>query len=276
MADASPTEEFPPLKSLTRSQRRVLGTLIEKGITVPESYPLTVKALTAGCNQKSNREPITNYSEDDVLETLEELRGLGLAAVVHTESGRTERFRHYLRRRMSDLTEPQVAVLAELLLRGRQPAGDLRARASRMAPAGTLDSLDQLRHELSGLQQKSLIQTDGGLDRRGVEIDHNLYEPEENRKLAARAPGDEPPPAVSRSAAAAVTMPSFAAPGPAPHPQIAAPAGSDVVGRIVALESSCAALRTENRDLRAELESLREGVDRIASDLQKLRESLGA
>jgi uncharacterized protein YceH (UPF0502 family) len=273
MADALPTEEFPPLCVLSSSQRRVLGTLIEKGITVPESYPLTVKALTAGCNQKSNREPTTNYSEDDVLEALEELRGLGLAAVVHTESGRTERFRHYLRRRMTDLSEPQVAVLAELLLRGRQPAGDLRARASRMAPAGTLDTLDQLRQELSGLLQNGLIQTDGGLDRRGVEIDHNLYEPRENRKMTAPASGYEPPSAATRPAAATVTAPGLSAQRPVTP---AAALDGDVPGRIAALESACATLRSENGNLRGELETLRSQFDRLSADLRTLRDALGA
>ena len=190
--------------------------MIEKGITVSESYPLTLKALTTGCNQKNNRDPITHFSEDDVLETLDELRELGLAAVVHTESGRTERYRHYLRRRMADLSEPQVAVLAELLLRGRQSAGDLRSRASRMAPAGSLDSQDQLRTELTGLLEKGLIQADGPLDRRGVEIDHHLYEPGESRTMTPRAVEDIPRFALARplSTASAVSTPVSARPRP--------------------------------------------------------------
>lgn len=271
MADEQ-TESYPPLKSLTKIERRVLGTMIEKGITVPESYPLTLKALTTGCNQKNNREPVTSYTEDDVLDTLDALRELGLAAVVHTESGRTERYRHYLRRRMADLTEPQVAILAELLLRGRQPTGDLRARASRMSPAGTLDSLDQLRTELTSLQQKGLVQADGPLDRRGVEVDHNLYEPQEGRKLAQRAVDDDERPAVESrpspiaSSAAPVLRPAASVPASAP----------DQSGRTVALESSLAALRSENQELKAELNGLRNQIQRLADDLQKLREALGA
>src|SRR5579864_1862442 len=173
MNDSTEQTELPPLTSLSPAQRRVLGTMIEKGLTVPESYPMTLKGLTTGCNQKSARHPITNYQEADVEETLGELRELGLAAVVHTESGRTERFRHYVRRRFSTLSEPQVAILGELLLRGRQSVGDLRGRASRMAPPGSLESLEQLRTELTGLVSMKLVQSDGPLDRRGVEIDHN-------------------------------------------------------------------------------------------------------
>lgn len=272
MSDAQEPSDRPPLTSLTKTQRRVLGTLVEKAITVAESYPLTLKALTAGCNQKSNRDPVTSYSEDDVHDTVEELRVLGLAAVVHTESGRTERFRHYLRQRIAELSEPQVAILTELLLRGRQPAGDLRARASRMAPAGMLDSVDQLRHELTGLLSRRLIQTDGSLDRRGVEVDHNLYEPREARTLAQRAADDDPSPPMS----AAPVRPAIPAASPAPRPA-QAPAGSaESAARLDGLESACAALRAENAELRSQLDELRDEVKQLTGELRKLREALGA
>src|SRR5579859_5484030 len=94
---------LPPITSLSPAQRRVLGTMIEKALTVPESYPLTLKALTTGCNQKSARHPLTNYSEDEIEESINSLREMGLAAVVHTELGRTERYRHYVRKRFSSL-----------------------------------------------------------------------------------------------------------------------------------------------------------------------------
>src|SRR5580765_1766232 len=199
MSDVSLDAQLPPITSLTPAQRRVLGTMIEKALTVPESYPLTLKALTTGCNQKSARHPLTNYSEDDVEDTLTHLRELGLAAVVHTETGRTERFRHYVRRRFSDLSEPQVAILGELLLRGRQPMGELRSRASRMAPPGSLDSLDQLRTELAGLMSMNFAQSDGPLERRGIEIDHNLYEVRESKTMTQRTTFDDDPPLAAAS-----------------------------------------------------------------------------
>jgi uncharacterized protein YceH (UPF0502 family) len=247
----------------------VLGVLVEKAISVPESYPLTLKALTTGCNQKNNREPVTNYSEDDVHETLDELRALGLAAVVHTESGRTERFRHYLRQRIADLSEPQVAILTELLLRGRQPAGDLRARASRMAPAGTLDSLDQLRHELTGLLARGLIQSDGPLERRGVEVDHKLYEAQEARVMTSRISADEPPPAQH---AALPGSPGAAAPAGRPPD----PSGPAISSRLTALEAAHAALRSSNDELQSAIHSIRDELSRLTDELRKLREALGA
>ncbi len=175
--------EQPPVKVLSKAQRRVLGVLVEKGITTPEYYPMTLKALTAGCNQKSNRMPLTEYSEEDVLQTIDELRGLGLAAVVHTESGRTERYRHYVRKQFR-WNESQLAILIELWLRGRQSVGDLRSRASRMH---AIDSLDDLREELRSLLEQGFVQATGSLTSRGVEVDHNFYKPSENQTLTMSA-----------------------------------------------------------------------------------------
>src|SRR5579872_2376652 len=266
MTDTEQDQNLPPITSLTPVQRRVLGTMIEKALTVPESYPLTLKALTTGCNQKSSRHPITNYSEDDVEEALGQLRELGLAAVVHTESGRTERFRHYVRRRFSALSEPRVAILGELLLRGRQSVGDLRGRASRMAPAGSLDSLEQLRTELTGLVALKMARSDGPLDRRGIEVDHDLYQPREGQTMAARTTFDDEPaasgPAQSGGPAAVLRPPtSSAAPTSAPN--------TDLLDRIAVLEKSCADLRSENRELR-------EQVDELRNSLKELRQALGA
>jgi uncharacterized protein YceH (UPF0502 family) len=165
------TEKLTEFPALDRRQRRVLGVLIEKGMTTPEYYPLTLKAVTTGCNQKSNRDPVTSLDEETVLETLEELRELGFTATVHTDGGRAERYRHYIRHRF-DLSEPQIAILAELLLRGRQQLGELRSRSSRMT---AIESLDILREALGGLMQMDAVRASGDLKRRGIEVDHGLY-----------------------------------------------------------------------------------------------------
>ncbi len=177
------------LTELTRKQRRVLGTLLEKGFTTPDQYPLTLKACTTGCNQKNNRDPISSYDEDAVAETLDQLQRLGLVGVVHTESGRTERFRHYMRHKLT-LTEVQLAVMTELLLRGRQQMGELRTRASRMRP---IDSLETLREAVEGLVQLKMVQSNGPLDRRGIEIDHSLYPAGENHDAMPVFKGDPEP-----------------------------------------------------------------------------------
>ncbi|MSR60690.1 MAG: DUF480 domain-containing protein [Planctomycetaceae bacterium] len=269
MPDPTDNNEFPPLQSLTATQRRVLGTLIEKALTVPESYPLTLKSLTTGCNQKSGRSPLTNISEDDAAEAADQLRALGLAAVVHTESGRTERYRHYMRRRLPHLSEPQVAILAELLLRGRQSIGDLRTRASRMAPAGTLDSLEQIRHELSGLREHKFAQSDAPLERRGAEIDHNLYEPKEGQRMVPRPQEDEP----TTTSPSSHSVRHDSAPV---GPSSGFSGAPEVLGRLAALELTCTTLRNQNHELRAELTSIRDELHELSAELQKLRDALGA
>ncbi|MCG6156292.1 DUF480 domain-containing protein [Rubinisphaera margarita] len=163
--------EIEFLGSLNKKERRVLGVLIEKSLTTPEYYPLTLKALASGCNQKSNREPVTNYDEFELEEVLDGLRQRGLIAAVQTAGGRTERFRHLLRE-ATTWNAGQLAIMAELLLRGRQQLGELRSRASRMT---AIESLDELREELGLLMQDGYVASSGDLGRRGVEVNHALY-----------------------------------------------------------------------------------------------------
>ena len=184
----SSAETAPAITELSKAQRRVIGVLLEKAFTTPDAYPLTLKAVTTGCNQKSNRDPVTNYSEDDVQQVLDELREMGLVGELHTEGGRTERYRHYMRQRFA-LSEPQLAILTELLLRGRQQLGELRTRAGRMVP---IDSQDALRAELAGLQEMNLIQASAPLERRGAEVDHNVYRAGEGKALKQSQDSDEP------------------------------------------------------------------------------------
>jgi len=250
----------PPVRQLSRAQRRVLGVLVEKAFTTPEYYPLTLKAATSGCNQKSNRSPITHYSEDAVEETLDELRKLGLAAVVHTESGRTERYRHYMRQRYP-FSETQLAIITELLLRGRQQLGELRSRASRMVP---IENLDDLRADLEELAEQGYVQASGPLQRRGIEVDHAFYEPQENAaQVTGSWTGTEPP---APGAGAESSSPSAASGGE--H------TASDE--RVSVLEQACRDLRVELREARLEIEGLRDQVTQLGDELAELRRDLGA
>lgn len=275
------TEEFeiagPPITELSKGQRRVLGVLLEKAFTTPEYYPLTLKAITTGCNQKNNRSPLTNYSEDDVLPIVDELRQLGLVAVIHTETGRTERYRHYMRKRFQ-LTEQQLAVLTELLLRGRQSVGDLRSRASRMVP---INSLDELREALRGLMDLNAVQATGPLERRGVEVDHKFYLPREGNQLTYdEGPDDEPTVAAhdSRSSAEKSKMVSQSSP-PAPigMPRGTSPAIYDPnhSTRLSVVESSLSRCQAENADLRKSIDALQDEVNRVSERLSRLENELG-
>ncbi len=159
------------IRELSPIQQRVIGVLIEKAFTTPEQYPLTLKSLTSGCNQKSNRAPVTRHSEDTILSTVDKLREVSLVAEVFTDGGRAARYRHYMRYRF-DFSESQFAVIAELLLRGGQQPGELRTRASRMI---RIESQESLRSDLLSLREKGFIRTNGPLDRRGVIVDHTFY-----------------------------------------------------------------------------------------------------
>ncbi|MGE3314919.1 MAG: DUF480 domain-containing protein [Planctomycetaceae bacterium] len=256
----------PPLKELSKGQRRVLGVLLEKAFTTPEAYPLTPKGLTTGCNQKNNRQPLTNYSEDDVLQYVDELRELGLVAVVHTESGRTERYRHYMRKRYQ-FTEAQLAIITELLLRGRQSVGDLRARASRMTP---IDSLDDLRAALQGLQALNLVQADGPLDRRGVEVDHNLYQAREGNVLAYREAAEESTESADDSSPSPPIRP--AEPVKSQPTSSASHVSADHVN---ALENSINQLRSQNASLAGDVEALKEELGRLSGIVGQLQRDLG-
>lgn len=114
-------------------EERVLGCLVEKGITTPEYYPLTLNSLTTACNQKSNRHPVVDFDEKTVVRALDSLRDRELARVVSGADMRVPRYYHRFAE-VVELADDEVAILCELMLRGPQTVGELRGRASRMAP----------------------------------------------------------------------------------------------------------------------------------------------
>jgi uncharacterized protein YceH (UPF0502 family) len=120
---------------------RVLGVLVEKAQTTPAQYPLTLNALVNGCNQKSNRDPVTSLDEDDVLTALDSLRGKQMVREVLLSGSRVGKFRHNARDAL-EIDTTSLVVLAELLLRGPQTVGELRGRASRMHPLESISVVD--------------------------------------------------------------------------------------------------------------------------------------
>ena len=117
---------------LTDHSQRVLGCLVEKELATPEYYPLSLNGLVSACNQRNNREPIMALEPDDVADALDQLREAGLA-MQSAESARVPRYGHNLHGKLH-LTEEQIAILGELLLRGPQTSGELRGHASRLHP----------------------------------------------------------------------------------------------------------------------------------------------
>ena len=164
---------------LTPPERRVLGVLVEKAKTTPEYYPLTIAAIVTGCNQKSNRDPVTNYDADDVDDILQGLRKKG-ASVMVEGGGRVVRWKHTLYDWFK-VSKVELAVMAELMLRGPQTEGDLRARASRMEPLADLATLQAI---LEALVSRKLVVylTPPGV-KRGAIVTHGVYPPDEAEKV---------------------------------------------------------------------------------------------
>ncbi len=134
---------------LTAAQRRVLGVMIEKALTVPDQYPLTLNALLAGCNQKSNRHPVYEFAEGDVADTVQELMRMQLIRRAEIALGaRSVRFQHQASSTCGWSPREQ-AILAELLLRGPQTVGELRTRCDRMHRMPDLRYVEGILAELS-------------------------------------------------------------------------------------------------------------------------------
>lgn len=127
---------------------RVLGALLEKSLSQPAYYPMTLSAVTAACNQKTNREPVTAYGESEVGDALTALRRQQLASQSEPErNSRAIRFKHEIEGRF-DWNAAQRAIMAELMLRGPQTVGELRGRASRMTHLASTDYARELLAEL--------------------------------------------------------------------------------------------------------------------------------
>jgi uncharacterized protein YceH (UPF0502 family) len=136
---------------LDPNEVRVLGCLIEKDLATPEYYPLTLNALTNACNQKSNREPVMVLDETDVVRALDSLRKKQLAHQ-SAEGVRAAKYCHNLEGQLQ-LEPEELAVFAELLLRGPQTVGELRNRAERMSPMGDLQAVEELLEHLMAREQ---------------------------------------------------------------------------------------------------------------------------
>lgn len=233
---------------LSPRERRVVGVLAEKGKTTPEYYPLTVAAIVAGCNQKSNRDPITNYDQDDVEDALQSLRKKGASIMVEA-GGRVPRWKHTLYEWLK-VSKAELAVLIELLLRGPQTEGELRTRVNRME---SLPDLAALQTILEALMPRGLVvYLSPPGQRRGVMLTHGLYPPEELEKVrlafaaTVAAGGDEEAPA-----------------------RVSAARGELSAGALTP------AWATEIAAVRGEVDELRNRLETLAADLRELKSALG-
>jgi uncharacterized protein YceH (UPF0502 family) len=142
---------------LTADEIRVLGALIEKDITTPEYYPLSLNALVNACNQKSNREPVMVLNEDAVRHALESLQPKRLAGPASSADSRVPKFEHRLQE-VFNFDRRETAILCVLLLRGAQTLGELRGRTERMHHFETLDEVQATIQKLAS-RDPSLVTT---------------------------------------------------------------------------------------------------------------------
>jgi uncharacterized protein YceH (UPF0502 family) len=233
----------PRWQPIPAIDRRIVGVLVEKAKTTPEQYPLTLNALRSGCNQKSNRFPVVQLDFDEIEESVDRLRKIGAVTIVH-DSGRVPKYRHWMYEWLG-VDKVELAIMAELLLRGAQTLGELSA----------------LRPVVASLNAKNLLVylTPEG---RGCVVTHNLYLPQELEKLRSQYGAFEAP------AAAA----DFDAEVPASATNRGRPTVS-VKGAEPAGEED--ALLAEVEELRNEVGELRSQVDELRGDLARLARRVG-
>jgi uncharacterized protein YceH (UPF0502 family) len=231
-------QQKPRWQPIPAIERRILGVLVEKAKTVPESYPMTLAGLCTGCNQKNNRYPLMQLEQDQLDAPLERLRTMGALALVQG-SGRVEKFRHYASDWLG-VDKLELAVMVELLLRGAQTEGELRQRASRLE---SIVDLTTLRTVLHSLEKKGLVisLTSAG---RGHVVTHNLYEPREMEKVRRDYEGQAP-------AAAADDDEEESTPSAVPGPSV----------------------RELVDVLRRDLDELKKQVDAMRDEMTNLRQS---
>jgi uncharacterized protein YceH (UPF0502 family) len=260
---SKPQPRWQPLAAI---DRRVLGVLAEKAKTTPDAYPMSINGICTGANQKNNRHPLTQFEPDDVEESLDRLRGLGAVAVIQG-SGRVSKYRHFLYDWLG-VDKVELAVMAELLLRGTQTEGELRGRAARMEPIADVAAL---RPVLDSLKAKGLVLSLSPVGR-GHVVTHALYEPRELEKQKAEFAGGAAHPAeehLSERAPAPQAAPAVRAPAP-----IAPPAATSSESQ--ALRRQIAELRNELAELRQTIGELQQELQARAADFDRLKEALGA
>jgi uncharacterized protein YceH (UPF0502 family) len=236
----TPSPVAPPV--LDAGERRILGVLVEKSKTTPDAYPMSINALVTGSNQKSNRDPLMNLSDEDVEDTLIRLQQKGLA--IKLTGGRVIRWRTNLYEVWS-VTKVELAILAELMLRGPQTEGELRSRVERMEPVDTLDTLRELLKPLATRRFVVYLTPQG---RRGTVLTHGFHPAEELERLRGNFQGqasdeeETPRPSAVRASVAPTDL----------EPRL-----TQALAEIGSLKDNVTKLREEVAVLAKELQSLK-------------------
>jgi uncharacterized protein len=235
---------------------RVLGCLVEKQLTTPQQYPLTLNALVLACNQSSNRDPVVAYGDDTVEAAVTSVKTKGLVSFVHPSHGRSAlRYRHTLDDALG-LEERPLALLAVLMLRGPQTSGELRVRTERMVQFADLAEVEA---ELDALSARH--------EPLAVRLRRAPGQKEERYATLLSPVSSTNPPAESSSAASAASAVSAVSASTSPRPPSPAPTSepmadivADAGGDVSSLWAEVEALQADVTALRAEVEALRSAL----------------
>jgi uncharacterized protein YceH (UPF0502 family) len=213
---------------LTDVEVRILGSLLEKEVTTPDNYPLSLNALLAACNQTTSREPIMRLEEDEVIPATVALRRRGLLRQIQPAGSRVTKYEHLLREEM-ELGRRELAVLGVLMLRGAQTPGELYVRTARLEPFADLADLEGVLEALMAREPEPLATR---LPRRAGQKEVRYA-----HLLSGEPPAD--------------------APGTAEEPPLPTRRGAAEGDRVAALERTMEELRAEVAELRAQLDAFR-------------------
>jgi uncharacterized protein YceH (UPF0502 family) len=232
-------------------ERRVLGVLVEKAKTTPDAYPLSLNSLVTGSNQKSNRDPVLNLADFQVEEALTGAQKKGL--VMKITGGRVERWRHLLYETWH-VDKVELAILAELLLRGPQTEGELRARACRMEPIADLEAL---RAVLKLLSERRLVVYLTPEGRRGTTLTHGFHAPEELERLRVKHGKD------AEQAAEVENFVLAPQADPSPNPEHTSATGarvSELQAEVSALKAALAVLEDKFAGVSEQVRQIKDGL----------------
>jgi len=214
---------------LNEVEARVVGALVEKQVTTPEYYPLTLNALTAACNQISNRDPVVRYDERTVADAVDTLRGKNLVYVFYGSESRVPKYKHMAREKL-ELSEAELVAMCVLMLRGPQTVGEVRGRTGRLYEFADLGEVESTLDGLARRDEPLVAKLPRQAGRKEARYAHTLC-----------------------GAPAASSEPAEAQGGEAEH----APSRASASDRVAGLEAEVAGLRREVAELRQQFDEFR-------------------
>jgi uncharacterized protein len=222
--------------TLNDREVRVVGSLVEKQVTTPDYYPLTLNALVNACNQISNRDPVVRYEEREVADAVDTLRSKNLVYIFYGAESRVPKYKHMMREVYS-ISAAELAVMCVLMLRGPQTVGEIRGRTGRLHEFAELREVEEILDALARRDEPLVVKLPRQTGREAARYAHLLSGPPAVEEVeGGQSSGDAPP---------------------TPHAHVRASSQSRADERIARLEVEVEGLRAEVSELRRQLEEFR-------------------